>query len=233
MPKVLVLQHTPPEILGTISDALDRKGISAQYIRGFQGEPIPNDLTGAAGLIVLGGPMGVYDRDRVPFLKIELHLIELALKEKKPILGVCLGSQLLAHALGARVSRADRKEIGWHLVRLKEEGKADSLFAGVEPSFFACHWHGDVFDLPKGAIPLAFSELTPLQAFRHGSNAYGFLFHLETTENILREMIRTFSDELKEENLDGGWFLEKGMEHGTALERISASVFGHWANLVV
>ncbi|MBI3311945.1 MAG: type 1 glutamine amidotransferase [Candidatus Omnitrophica bacterium] len=232
MAKVLVLQHTPPEILGTISDALDRAGVSAQYIRGFQGEPIPRELSGAGGLIVMGGPMGVHDRNRMLFLKEELNLIESALKAGKPILGVCLGSQLLAHALGARVSRADRKEIGWHLVRLTEEGKADPLFSGVESSFFAMHWHGDVFNLPTGAVPLAFSEQTPLQAFRHGRNAYGLLFHLEITENIIREMIRTFSDELSEENLDGGWLLEKEEEHRVPLERIGEKVFGHWTKLV-
>lgn len=231
-PKVLVLQHTPPETLGTIADALGQREISARYVRPFQGEPVPQDLSGMGGLIVMGGPMGVGDRDRYPFLKEELRLIETALQEKKPILGVCLGSQLLAHVLGARVSRADRKEIGWHLVRLTEEGKSDPLFAGVEPSFFACHWHGDVFGLPKEAVSLAFSERTQQQAFRYGRHAYGLLFHLEVTENILREMIRTFSDELKEENLDGGWLLEKGAEHFPALERISGKVFGRWADRV-
>lgn len=232
MPKVLVLQHTSPENLGTIADALTRGNVSHRYTHAFLNEPIPKDLEEFSGLVVMGGPMGVYDRDRYPFLKDELHLIELALKDKKPVLGVCLGAQLLAHALGAEVRRADRKEIGWHLVRLKEEGQADPLFAGVEQSFFAYHWHGDVFDLPKGAVSLASSELTPHQAFRYGDNAYGFLCHLEITENIVREMIRTFSDELQQENLDGGWLMEKGEKHLPPLERISGTVFGRWTALV-
>lgn len=232
-PRVLVLQHTPPETLGTIADALQRRGISARYVRAFQGEPIPKDLAGEGGLIILGGPMGVYDRERHLFLKEELRLIETALKEKNPILGICLGSQMLAHALGAQVRRADRKEMGWHVVRLTGEGQADPLFAGVEHSFFACHWHGDIFEIPQGSVPLASSERTPHQAFRHGHNAYGLLFHLEITEHMIREMIRTFSDELKEENLDGGWLLEKAGEHLAPLERISGNVFDRWAGMVV
>jgi GMP synthase (glutamine-hydrolysing) len=227
--KVFVFQHTPPENLGTIADALARRRIAAHYIRGFQEEPIPRTLEGISGLVVMGGQMGVADRDRVPFLKAELHLIELALKEQKPVLGICLGSQLLAHVLGARVTRADRKEIGWSLVRLSEEGRTDPLFAGVEPSFFALHWHGDVFELPQEAVSLASSEQTACQVFRYGRNAYGLLCHLEMTENTLREMIRTFSDELQEENLDAGWLLKKGEEHFPPLERISETVFGHWA----
>lgn len=230
--KVLVLQHVPPENLGTIADAFDRRQIAAHYIRPFQGEPVPKSLEWMNGLVVMGGPMGIADRERMPFLKDEIHLVESALHEKKPILGICLGSQLLAHALGSKVTRADRKEIGWSLVRLSEEGRGDPLFADVEHSFFALHWHGDVFELPGGAVSLASSEQTACQAFRYSRNAYGLLFHLETTENTLREMIRTFSDELKEENLDGGRLLQKGKEHFPPLERVSEKVFGHWAGMV-
>lgn len=232
MSKVLVLQHTPPENLGTIADALGHRKIAHTYVRAFQEEPIPKDLDRYAGLVVMGGPMGVADRDRMPFLKQEILLIEQALKEKKPVLGICLGSQLLAHALGAPVRRGDKKEIGWHMVRLTEEGRADPLFNGVEPSFFAYHWHGDVFDLPGSAAPLASSEQTRHQVFRYGSNAYGFLCHLEVTENLVREMIRTFSGELQEEGIDAGWMMEKTEEHLPPLQRISQSVFGKWTGLI-
>lgn len=232
MAKVLVFQHTPPETLGTITDGLDQKEISIHYVRPFQEEPVPKDLAEFDGLVLMGGPMGVADRDRFPYLKEELRLIEAALKGKKPVLGVCLGSQLLAHALGARVYRAGRKEIGWHLVRLSEEGRSDPLLSGIEQSFFAYHWHGDVFDLPDGAISLASSEQTPHQAFRYGPHAYGFLCHLEITENIIREMIRHFSDELAEQDIDGGWLMEQAREHLPPLERIGTSVFGRWAEKI-
>jgi len=232
MPKVLVLQNTPPENLGTIADALEQRKIPFRYVHTFEDEPVPQKLDGFHGLVIMGGPMGVADRDRYPYLKDEIRLIELALKEKKPVLGVCLGSQLLAHALGARVHRAEKKEIGWHLVRLTEEGRADPLFAGVEHSFFAYHWHGDLFELPPEAVSLASSEQTRHQIFRYGSNAYGFLCHLEMTENVIREMIRNFSDELRQENIDGGWLLEKAQEHLPPQQRISETVFGKWTHLI-
>ena len=94
------------------------------------------------------------------------------------------------------------------------------------------HWHGDIFELPSGTVSLASSDATAHQAFRHGEKAYGFLFHLEMTENMIREMIRTFSDELAEEKVDAGWLMEKGTEHFPALERIGKRVFSRWADLL-
>ena len=154
------------------------------------------------------------------------------MQQGKPILGVCLGSQLLASVLGARVSLGKNKEIGWHQVWLSNGASRDPLWVGVDPHFTAYHWHGDVFDLPAGATSLASSELTQHQAFRYGEVIYGLLFHLEITENMIREMIRTFSDELLEQNIDGGWVIQKAAEYLPPLEKIGRRVFGEWANLV-
>ena len=231
MPKVLVLQHTPPETLGTIADVLEPKGVSVEYIRAFLGEPVPKALNGADGLIVMGGSMGVRDQGKFPFLRDEMTLMEDTLKQNKPLLGVCLGSQLLASILGAKVTSA-KKEIGWQTVRLSPHAQQDPLWAGTPDTFMAFHWHGDVFDLPADAVALASSDMTPHQAFRHGQKAYGFLFHLEMTENMIREMIRTFSDELLEQNQDSGWMIQKGLEYIPVMEKISDSVFGRWADLL-
>ena len=232
MPKVLVLQHASPETIGTIADVLEPKGISMQYVRTFQGDPVPKGMDGTEGLIVMGGPMGVRDQAKYPFLQDEMLLIEKALKGAKPVLGVCLGSQMLASVLGAKIHIGKKREIGWLPVRMSPEAGQDPLWKGIAPSFMAFHWHGDVFDLPAGAVPLASSDLTPTQAFRHGDRAYGFLFHLEMTENMIREMIRTFSDDLLEQNLDSGWLIEKAGEYLPALDRIGARVFGGWADLL-
>ncbi len=232
MPRVLVLQHTAPETLGIITDALQARGISAQYIRTFQEESVPKEMDGAEGLVILGGPMAVRDQTKYPFLQDEMRLIEQALRADKPILGVCLGSQLLASVLGARVSLGKKKEIGWHPVRLSEEAGRDPLWKGADPSFMAYHWHGDVFDLPQGAISLASSEATQHQAFGYQGKAYGFLFHLELTENMIREMIRTFSDVLLEQNIDAGWVIEKGNDHLPPLGKIGKRVFERWADLI-
>ena len=229
--KVLVMQHTAPETLGTIADALNPKGVSVEYIRAFLGEPVPKKLDGAAGLIVMGGPMGVRDQEKFPYLRDEMRLIEQTLKENKPVLGVCLGSQLLASILGGRVTSA-KKEIGWQTVRLSPQAQQDPLWAGTPASFMVFHWHGDIFDLPPDAVSLASSDMTPHQAFRHSQKAYGLLFHLEMTENMIREMIRTFSDELLEHNLDSGWLIQKGSEYLPVLEKIGGAVFGRWADLL-
>ncbi|MBI4308419.1 MAG: type 1 glutamine amidotransferase, partial [Chloroflexi bacterium] len=118
MSTVLVLQHAAPETLGAIADALKAAGLAFRYVRTFAGEPVPQDLGDAAGLVAMGGPQSVYEQDRFPYLRDELRLIERALKAGRPILGICLGSQLLAAALGAPVTRGKQKEIGWHRVAL-------------------------------------------------------------------------------------------------------------------
>src|SRR5258708_702171 len=185
MAKVWVLQHHPAENLGAIAEALESAALAWQYVRVFDGHPVPTDMKGAGGLVVMGGPEAVYQLDRYPYLRAEIALIENALKAGRPVLGVCLGSQLLAAALGANVRRAAQKEIGWYPVRLRSEASHDRLMRGLPQEFVACHWHSDIFDLPAGATALASSELTELQAFRHGDNAWGLLFHAEMTQQIV------------------------------------------------
>lgn len=232
MPFVYVLQHVEPETIGTIALGLDAAGLETRTIRIHAGEPIPKRMDAAAGLIVMGGPMGVYEAERYPFLTEELHLIEHALQVEAPILGVCLGSQLLASALGARIAPAARKEIGWHTIALNQQA-VDPLWATVEPSFVAFHWHGDQFTLPAGAIPLAASRQTPCQAYRYGSNAYGFLFHLEVTEEIVEGMVDAFAGELAEEGLDGERIVEGTQDYLPRLESMAEMVFGRWAALTL
>jgi GMP synthase (glutamine-hydrolysing) len=232
MSKVWVLQHVHCETLGTIVKALGSRGILAEYIRSFEGRPVPKEMEGASGLIVMGGPMGVYECPSYPFLSDEMRLIERALQEEKPVLGVCLGSQLLAAVLGAAVTKGKKKEIGWHPVLLKEAASADRLWRGAGRSFTAFHWHGDIFELPRGSVSLASSELTEHQAFRYRENAYGLLFHMEVTEAMIREMVKTFSDELAEAGTDGGGIIEGARNHLADLHRIGETVFGRWADLI-
>lgn len=229
---VLVLQHTNCETLGTIAYALESAHIFPQYVRPFEGQPIPKGIGDAAGLIVLGGPMGVYDHPRYPFLLDEMHLIERACQEENPVLGVCLGSQLLAAALGATVTKGGGKEIGWHTVTLTKSAASDPLWAGTEPSFTAYHWHGDIFELPRGAVSLASSALTECQGFRFAQNAYGFLFHMEVTVEIVQEMVRIFNDELIEAKVNDNCIVGKMGEHLPSLQRIGEPVFQRWTNLV-
>jgi GMP synthase (glutamine-hydrolysing) len=150
----------------------------------------------------MGGPMGVYEQDRYPFPRQELRLIERTLTDRVPILGVCLGSQLLATALGAQVRKGSRKEIGWHRVFLESAALCDRLWSTSPPEFDTFHWHGDVYDLPPGAVRLAHSEMTECQAFRYAANVYGILFHMELTRAMILEWTDAFANELDEEGID-------------------------------
>lgn len=227
MAKIWVIQHHPVENLGTIAEALEGAALAWQYVRVFDGHPVPADMKGAGGLILMGGPQSVYDESDFPTLKAELHLIESALKEGRPILGVCLGSQILAAALGAKVYKGSRREIGWYPVRLSADAKEDRLLSGVPENFTAFHWHGDIFDTPKDTVALASSEISPVQAFRYGDKAYGFLCHFEVNEASVNAMVREFTDaskhaSLREEILDG-------IDNVEPLAEIAETVFSRWA----
>ena len=229
MAKIWVLQHHPAENLGSIAEALEEAALAWQYVRIFDGHPIPRDMTGAGGLIIMGGPEAVYHLDRHPYLRDEIALIENALKQNRPILGVCLGSQLLAAALGATVRRGDDKEIGWYRVRLSEAAAGDRLMRGLPAEFVAAHWHGDLFYLPAGATALASSDKTPIQAYRYGDKAYGLLFHAEMTEAILTALVDEFREGLKRVGIDGDAILAEAPRYLPELERVGAAIFGRWA----
>lgn len=229
MAKVWVLQHHPAENLGAIADALESAALAWQYVRIFDGHPVPTDMKGAGGLIVMGGPEAVYQLDRYPYLRAEIALIESALRAGRPILGVCLGSQLLAAALGANVRRAAHKEIGWYPVTLRPESKDDCLLRGLPEQFVACHWHSDIFDLPAGAVALASSELTELQAFRYGENIWGLLFHAEMTQRIIAALVSEFGEGLKRVGIDGDEILVSAPRHLVDLGKIGETIFGRWA----
>jgi len=230
--KVLAIQHVRCETPGTISDALAEKEISVVSVRAFEGETVPAGLEGYGGLVVMGGPMGVYEQDRYPFLRDEIQLIREALQKNLPVLGVCLGSQLLAAAAGAPVKPGRKKEIGWYRIALTPESQSDALWTGIEPSFTAFHWHGDIFELPAGAVPLASSDRTHHQSFRFGASAYAILFHMEVSGDMIREMVETFRDELESEGLSGSRIVGQVREYLPRLNAIGRTVFSRWTALI-
>lgn len=175
--------------MGTIATALEKAGISHRTVDTAVGRPSFPPVRSIAGLVVMGGPMGVYETDRYPFLKRELVYIRNVIDAKKPVLGICLGAQLIAHALGARVYPNRKKEIGWYRVRLTPEGKKDPLMKGSPSSPWVFQWHGDTFDLPRGARRLASSPLCKNQAFRFGTNVYGLQYHLEVDKAMVLEWL--------------------------------------------
>jgi GMP synthase (glutamine-hydrolysing) len=228
-PRVLIVQHVGAEGPGRILDAIEGASASARVLRVDLGEPVPSSLDGFAGLVVMGGPMGVADVERLSHLRDELVLIERALRRGAPLLGVCLGSQLVAAALGARVYASGAKEIGWLDVRQTAAGRSDRAFAGVASRFRALHWHGDIFDLPHGATSLARSEQTEHQAFRAREGALGLLFHLEATPQQVAQMAAAFPDELQDAGVDAAALVASSDTFAAEVEPIARSVFGHWA----
>lgn len=191
---VLVIKNVSVEGPGTIEDHLRTGNIPCTTIELEQGQPLP-EIQSFSHIVILGGPMAVYEMDRTPYLKEEAALIEKAVKAGKHVLGVCLGAQMLAHVLGARVYPGGAKEIGWYDVTLTEEGMRDGCMAelGVEGGKTAqvFQWHGDTFDLPAGAVRLASSDLYPNQAFRYGDHAYALQFHIEVTPGIVTGWLRS------------------------------------------
>jgi GMP synthase (glutamine-hydrolysing) len=187
-PTVLILRHMPHESGGTIELALTGAGLGFRYIDLYKKTPPRLPLDRAAGLVVLGGPMSVNQVDRYPFLARDVEWIGQSLDLDLPLLGICLGSQLLAKTLGARVYTNRVKEIGWYPIELTAAAAADPLLAqsGKQTVF---QWHGDTFDLPAGAIHLARSPLCENQAFRFGRSAYGLQFHIEMTAGMIDDWL--------------------------------------------
>ncbi|HXQ29181.1 MAG TPA: gamma-glutamyl-gamma-aminobutyrate hydrolase family protein [Gemmatimonadales bacterium] len=228
---VLVVQHVEPETTGAIGAALTGAGLRARTVRVYAGDAVPRRLE-HAGLVVMGGPMGVYEQDRYPHLRDEIALIEDALAHQAPVLGVCLGSQLLAAALGARVYPGPQKELGWYPLEWLPDARRDPLFHPIAAqSLMAFHWHGDRFDAPQGARVLARSAATPVQVFSYGTQAYGLLCHLEITASLLTAIVTAFGDEARAAGRDPTAILGEGDQFLHALSEAADAVFGGWVAL--
>jgi len=186
----LVLRHVEQEHIGSLARILDEAGMSYRYLDVFRGEPVPEEALDSFGLIIMGGPMGVYEADRYPFLRDEQRLIRQAAEAGFPVLGICLGAQLIAAALGGKVYPGPRREIGWHEVEVtaSPEGATDELTAGLPPRFTAFHWHGDTFDLPPGATRLFRSALYENQGFRWGRHVAASIcsYPFRSVKNVVR-----------------------------------------------
>jgi GMP synthase (glutamine-hydrolysing) len=229
---VLILRHVPHEPAGTLETILTDAGLACQYVDLFEQVPRDLPLMQSVGLVVLGGPMNVDDVDHYPYLAREVNWIVAAMEQHVPMLGICLGAQLLAKALGSRVYPNGEKEIGWHPIELTHRAVDDPLFSanGVHTVF---HWHGDTFDLPAGAIHLASSPQCAQQAFRYGPCAWGLQFHIEMTAAMVDDWLNVLerSDELAQWDVDPQAIRRQTPEELPGLQALARDVLGRFATM--
>lgn len=195
---VLICKNITTEGPGTIEDYLKAKKMPYTIIDLSVGEDIP-DTEKYNVLILMGGPMSVNEDDRYPYIKNEMVLAKDFIADNKKVLGVCLGAQIIAKALGARVYKGVEKEIGWFDIELTDAGIRDHLMRklAVHPQagdiwkrFKVFHWHEETFDIPGGAVRLAKSDIYPNQSLRYGDNAYAFQFHIEATKDMIYDWLK-------------------------------------------
>jgi GMP synthase-like glutamine amidotransferase len=192
-----VLQHVPFEDAAHIGTWARDRGLAVSRTPLFEREVLPG-TNGFEWLVVMGGPMGVHDERRFPWLAAEKRLIGEAIAAGKIVLGVCLGAQLIADVMGARVYRHSHREIGWFPVRLTAKGEASPLFGALPREFTAFHWHGDTFDIPAGAARTAGNEACANQAFEYEGRVIALQFHLESTTGSVEALVENCRDEIVE-----------------------------------
>jgi GMP synthase (glutamine-hydrolysing) len=183
--RVIVILHVESEGPGSLGTFLESVGADVRIVRLHDGDRLP-ELGAFDAAVSMGGPMNVYEEDKFPFLKDETLFLEKAINTDVPVLGICLGAQMIAKAAGARVTRSPKEEVGWGAISLTESGKRDPLFKGLPDKLDVLQWHGDMFLIPNGGRLLASSRDCPHQALRY-RNAVGLQFHLEVTGEILAE----------------------------------------------
>jgi len=222
---VTVVQHLAFEDLGSFAQPLRELGHACRVVQAGV-DDVGQAIDEAELLVVLGGPIGVYETDRYPFLVDELAALARRLAARRPTLGICLGAQLMARALGAGVYPGGRKEIGWSELQLPPAGLRSPLqhLAGVP----VLHWHGDTFDIPEGAQCLAASTVYPHQAFAVGRHALALQFHIEAQTRTFERWLIGHTAELSSAGLDVNALRQQAHQFGPALEPVAAQVLCDW-----
>ena len=222
------LQHVPFEDLAHIESWAQERSHSVSRTLLFNNEPFP-EMSEFDWLVILGGPMNIYEEEEFPWLKREKKFIAEAIARQKVVLGICLGAQLVADVLGGKVFKNLHKEIGWYPVRLTPGARESSIFRLLPAEFVAFHWHGDTFSIPPGGIRIAESEGCPNQAFEYHGRVIGLQFHLESALESIQRLIRNCEGEL----VDGKYIQsaeEMLAQRGNlpGIKRIMTLLLDHW-----
>lgn len=199
---VLVIRHEACSGLGLLQTALHRHSIPFHYLDTPTGEQLSGAITDYSHLVILGGPISAYEDDKYPFLRYEFQLVESAIENQIPTLGICLGSQILAKVLGAKVYRGEAgREAGWCKLELTEAGLSDSLFQDLPSQFRVFESHQDTFEIPSSCVHLAKSAKYPHQAFRYQEYVWAIQFHLEIDHKVLANCAAVIEQELEESQI--------------------------------
>ena len=220
------IRHVGFEDLGSFAAPIERAGYKIQYYDIGEHDPSTIDAIGTDLFIVLGGPIGVYETDAYPFLMDEIAILERRLNADRPTLGICLGAQLIARALGSSVYPGARKEIGWAPVTLTEIGRM-SLLAHLDETP-VLHWHGDTFDLPEGCELLGSTEVCQNQAFSRGPNVLGLQFHAEARVQGFERWLVGHACELSVSGLDPRGLRARAEACASSLEKRATAMMGEW-----
>jgi GMP synthase (glutamine-hydrolysing) len=194
---VLILQHCPEEHCGLLDIILKEKGWDVEICPLFKGAELPGSLRDYGLILISGSPMRLHDEKYPLWAKEEIQFIRQAFKIRQPVLGIGVGAQLMAKALGAAVRPSPHKEIGWYWINQTSQAGRDPLFSQMDPYLLVFQWHGEAIDLPSDAVCLAGNRAFPNQAFRVGAYSYGLQFHMEVTEVMVKTWLSVRSQEIK------------------------------------
>lgn len=220
--RILIVENTRNTSLGQVATALDEAGAEQVWRRPWSGENLPDTPDGFDGLVVLGGEQNALDDALHPYLPALVDLIRRFGEAEKAVLGICLGSQLLARAHGGANTIGTHREFGWHRVIPTETGKSDPVFAGIDGEFPIFEWHSDSFTLPEGAVHLARNGAVANQCFRIGRASYGMQFHFEANQAVVDVWRRDFAETI--ERMQPGWLAD--YERHAATDGVPADAAG-------
>ncbi|MDD5455672.1 MAG: type 1 glutamine amidotransferase [Candidatus Margulisbacteria bacterium] len=226
--RIHYLQHVPFEDLAAIKPWAESKEIVLSRTCLFDGEPFP-DVNDIDGLIIVGGPMGVYEENKYPWMHEEKKYIETAIKKDKKVLGICLGAQLIANVLGAKVYKNKYKEIGWFDIKLTGQAKTSKLFKSFPDTFKVFQWHGDTFDTPTGVKNLASSIACKNQAFEYNRGQVAALqFHIESSTGSIKYLLQNCNDELiKDSYIQSSKEIQAGINYIKENNRLMTEFLTH------
>lgn len=230
MKTAIAVRHVCFEDLGTLESLLEARGYAVRYVDAAVEDLSTSDAASADLLVVLGGPIGAFDHELYPFVSRELTLIRERLESQRALLGICLGAQLIARALGAHVGSMGVKEIGYAPLTLTPEGERSPLSAlGGVP---VLHWHGDQFEIPPGAVRLAGTDICPHQAFSIGTHVLGLQCHLEADARRIERWLVGHACELALAGIDPRTVRAEAYSVQASLESAARMVFSRWLDAV-